>query len=434
MFKNHIKIAWRNIVKNKVYSIINVGGLAIGLSCFLLITIYIVKELSYDSYHEKGNQIYRVLHHSNPEDDSHAWVWGNAPVGPALKSDFPEIVEKVQFSGRSAILLKYGTNSFQENDCFYADPTAFEVFSWPLVSGNPITALTAPYSIVLTETTAKKYFGNQDPIGKTIEGIGGRANDGTYTVTGVMKDVPENSHFSFDVLMSMSSFYQSRPQIFDMWGYVDFYTYLLVSSNFDEKAFESKIPSFLEKHIEVVSNDEYYYNISLEPLKNIYLRSKADRQPGVIGSLANIYIFAIIGLFILIIACINFMNLSTARSLERAKEVGVRKVIGANRKGLIYQFFGESLVLVFLSSIVGLLLTFVALPWMANLTGISFYIKDVVNIPLLLFFFGTALLTAIFSGSYPALVLSGFKPISILRGTYKKSPQGANLRKGLVVF
>lgn len=434
MFKNHIKIAWRNIVKNKVYSIINVGGLAIGLSCFLLITVYITKELSYDNYHQNGDRIYRVLHHGDPEDLSKAWVWGNAPVGSALKTDFPEVVEKVQFSGRSAILLKHGANSFQENDCFYADPAAFKVFSWPLISGDPMTALEAPYSIVLTETTAKKYFGNQNPLGKTIEGVGGRANDGIYTVTGVMKDIPENSHFSFDALMSMASFYQSRPAIFEMWSYVDFYTYLLVSNNFDQKEFESKTPSFLEKHLEVVSNDENFYDISLESLNDIYLHSKADRQPGVTGSLANIYIFAIIGLFILIIACINFMNLSTARSLERAKEVGLRKVIGASRKGLIYQFFGESLVLVFLSSMISLLLVFLALPWMTNLIEIDFSAKDVVKIPLLLFFFGTAILTGLFSGSYPALILSGFKPISVLRGTYKKSSQGSNLRKGLVIF
>lgn len=434
MFKNHFKIAWRNIIKNKVYSIINIGGLAIGLSCFLLITLYITKQLSYDNYHTQGNKIYRVLHHGNKDDHTKAWVWGNAPVGPALKEDFPEIEEKVQFSGRSAILLKYGENAFQENDCFYADKNTLEIFSWPLVSGDPSTALEAPYSIVLTETTAKKYFGDQDPLGKTIEGVGGRANDGAYTVTGVMKDVPENSHFSFDVLMSMGSFYQSRPAIFDQWGYVDFYTYLLVSDNFDQKKFQAKVPAFLEKHLEVVSNEEFFYNITLEPLSDIYLSSNADRQPGTTGSLANIYIFAIIGLFILVIGCINFMNLSTARSLERAKEVGVRKVIGANRKGLIYQFFGESLVLVMLSSVVAVLLVFLALPWMTDLTGTNFYVKDFLTLPLLLFFLGTALLTALISGSYPALVLSGFRPIGILRGAYKKSPQGANLRKGLVVF
>ncbi|MEO0902802.1 MAG: ABC transporter permease, partial [Bacteroidota bacterium] len=223
MLKNYLKIAWRNLLKNKGYSVINIGGLAIGLACFLFIAIFISNELSFDTYHEKKDQIYRVAHHSDPDKLSDTWIWGNAPIGPALKSDFPEIVEKVQFSGISDILLEYNNRSYQESECFYADPSALDVFSWPLISGNPETALEAPYSIVLTETTAKKYFGNENPIGKTLEGIGGRAADGTYTVTGVMKDIPQNSHFTFDILMSMSSFYQTRPDIFEQWGYVDFY-------------------------------------------------------------------------------------------------------------------------------------------------------------------------------------------------------------------
>ncbi|MEO1033485.1 MAG: ABC transporter permease [Bacteroidota bacterium] len=211
MIRNYFKIAFRNLLKNKVYSAINIGGLAIGMACFLLIALFIQNELSYDHYHEKADHIYRVIHKGDA-DKSDPWVWGNAPIGPALKSDFPEIIEKVQFSGRSDILLTYEENSFQESECFYVDATVFDVFSWPLIYGEPETALETPYSIVLTETTAKKYFGNQNPVGKTIEGIGGRANDGTYTVTGVMADVPSNSHFNFDVLMSMSSFYQSRHQ------------------------------------------------------------------------------------------------------------------------------------------------------------------------------------------------------------------------------
>ena len=210
MFKNYIKIAWRNLLKNKGYSAINIGGLAIGMTCFLLIAMFIKNELSYDSYHEKGDRIYRVVHHGSEDNLEDRWIWGNAPVGPALKSDFPEVIEKVQFSGRSDVLLEYDKRSFQESNCFYMDPTVFDVFTWPLVSGNPDTALEAPYSIVLTESTAKKYFGDEDPMGKAINGIGGRANDGIYTVTGVMKDVPSNSHFTFDVLMSMSSFYQNQ--------------------------------------------------------------------------------------------------------------------------------------------------------------------------------------------------------------------------------
>jgi len=218
MFKNYLKIAWRNLWKNKGYSAINIGGLAIGMTCFLLIAMFIKNELSYDTYHEKAANIYRVVHHGSEDNFDDRWVWGNAPVGPALKADFSEVVEKVQFSGRSDILLEYNERSFQEGNSFYVDETVFNVFSWPLLSGNPETALQAPYSIVLTESLAKKYFGNEDPMGKTMDGIGGRANDGVYTVTGVMKDVPSNSHFTFDVLMSMSSFYQTRPGIFEAWG------------------------------------------------------------------------------------------------------------------------------------------------------------------------------------------------------------------------
>ncbi|MDT0620408.1 ABC transporter permease [Croceitalea vernalis] len=434
MFKNYLKIAWRNLLKNTGYSIINVGGLAIGLASFLLITIFISNELSFDKYHEKKDNIYRVIHHSNEDSPSDAWVWGNAPVGPALKSDFPEIIEKVQFSGISDILLEYNNRKFQESECFYMDPTAFDVFSWELINGNPNTALKAPYSIVLTETTARKYFGDENPIGKTIEGIGGRANDGGYTVTGVLKDIPKNSHFNFDVLMSMSSFYQTRPEIFDSWGYVDFYTYLLVSDNFDQAAFESKISGFLDKHIETEEREEYFYNFSLESLNNIYLHSTADRQPGETGSLSNIYIFGLIGLFILIIASINFMNLATARSMERAKEVGVRKVIGAERKGLIYQFLGESLILVLVASVIGLVLAFIGLPWLGKLTDKVFEFNSVITTTSILLYFGVTILTGLFAGSYPAFILSAFKPVSVLKGAFRTSQKGTNLRKGLVIF
>jgi len=432
MIKNYIKIAWRNLLKNKAYTAINIGGLAIGMACFLLIALYIQNELSYDRYHAKGDNIYRVIHHRNAED-TETWVWGNAPIGPALKSDFPEIVEKVQFSGRSDILLTYEKNSFQESECFYVDASVFDVFSWPLIYGDPKTALEGPYSMVLTERTAKKYFGDQNPVGKTIDGIGGRASDGVYTVTGVMADVPSNSHFNFDVLMSMSSFFQSRPEIFEWWGYVDFYTYLLVSDNFDVQAFQAKTPAFLEKHLGT-SDSEEYYDFYLESLNDSYLYSTSVRQPGTTGSLSNLYIFGCIGLFLLVIACINFMNLSTARSLERAKEVGVRKVIGAHRKGLIYQFLGESFILVVLGSLLGLVLAFIALPWMTNFTGKVFHIADILNAPTLLLYMGMVLLTGLLAGCYPALVLSGFKPISVLKGSFKTSTSGTQVRKGLVVF
>ena len=432
MFKNYLKIAWRNLLKNKGYAAINVGGLAIGMACFLLIAIFIKNELSYDSYHEKGDKIYRVIHHSNQDDYNDTWVWGNAPVGRALKSDFSEVVETVQFSGRSDVLFKYEDRSFQESNCFYVDPSVFGVFSWPLISGNPATALEAPYSIVLTESSAKKYFGDQDPMGKSIEGIGGKANDGIYTVTGIMKDVPSNSHFDFDFLMSMSSFYQTRPEIFGWWGYVDFYTYFLVSENFDQTVFQSKMPDFLKRNWPV--EEDYYYDLSFEPLKDVYLHSTAQRQPGIIGSLSNLYIFGIIGMFILIIACINFMNLATARSMERAKEVGIRKVIGADKKGLVYQFLGESLTMVLIAAVIGLVLVMLCLPWMREITGKPFFIDEILNAPTLILYGVAAFVTGILAGIYPAFILSGFTPVGVLKGVFRTSPHGASLRRGLVVF
>ena len=432
MFKNYVKIAWRNLLKNKGYSVINIGGLAIGMACFLLITMFIQHELSYDRYHENGDRILRVVHHSNQEDFNDAWVWGNAPVGPALKADFSEVIETVQFSGRSDVLFNYEDRSFQEENCFYVEPTVFNVFTWPLISGNPTTALEAPYSIVLTESSAKRYFGNEDPIGKTLEGFGGRANDGLYTVTGVMRDVPSNSHFDFDFLLSMSSFYQTRPEVFGAWGYVDFYTYFLVTENFNLQAFRSKMPDFLERNWP--SEKDYYYDLSFEPLKDVYLHSTAQRQPGIVGSLSNLYIFGLIGIFILIIACINFMNLATARSLERAKEVGIRKVIGADKKGLVYQFLGESLSMVLLAAAIGLMVVVFCLPWMREITGKPFFTHDILNGQTLLLYISTALITGILAGIYPAFILSGFTPVGVLKGVFRASPKGATLRKGLVVF
>jgi len=433
MFKNYLKIAWRNLLKNKGYSVINMGGLAIGMACFLMILMFINNELSYDNYHEKGEQIYRVVHHMGSAEAEDKWIWGNAPIGPALKEDFSEVTEKVQFSGRSDVLLKYNANAFQESNCFYVDATVFEVFTWPLLSGNHKTALEAPYTVVLTESTAKKYFGNEDPMGKVIEGVGGRANDGKYTVTGVMKDVPQNSHFNFDVLLSMSSFYQTRRGIFDAWGYVDFYTYFLVNNNFDLAAFQSKMPAFLDKH-QTEEEKEYYYNVSFEPLKDAYLNSDAVRQPGTVGSLSNIYIFAIIGLFILVIASINFMNLATARSMERAKEVGVRKVIGAHKKGLVYQFLSESLIMVLVAAAIGLIVVVVCIPWLSAITGKQFSIYEVFGSYMLPLYIGVAVLTGLFAGSYPAFILSSFRPSRVLKGLVSSSPQGVNLRKGLVIF
>lgn len=438
MYKNYFKIAWRNLIKKKAYSAINIFGLGLGIACCFLIFMYVQDERSYDTYHEKGNRIYRLIHglktSANTEEGATSlpfWVWGNAPVGPALANHFPEVEKIVQFSGRFNVLLQYEDKIFQEDDVFCMDSTAFDVFSWKLLQGDPKTALVVPYSIVLTEPTARKYFGDEDPIGKILKGEGGRVNDGNYTVTGVMEEVPSNSHFRFDALISMSSFKQSRAEVFGWWGYVDFYTYFLVNDQFDETNFRAKIQDFVARYH---PNPEWNYTFDIEPLKDVYLRTEAERQPGETGSLANIYVFSIIGLFILVIAMINFMNLSTARSMERGKEVGIRKSVGAERKSLIFQFLGESIIIVFLSMLVAILIIAVAMPFMNNLTGKEFSMEPFINIQTILFGVVAMLLIGLLAGSYPAFVLSGFKPVQVMKGIVKSNAGGVNLRKSLVVF
>ena len=437
MLQNYLKIAWRNLIKKSAYSAINIFGLALGIACCFLIFLFVQDELSYDKYHANGDRIYRLIHGEKSPDGSTGrpypfWVWGNAPVGARLANEFSEVDKVVQFSGRSDILLSVGDKSYQEEGVFFMDSTVFDVFTWELTKGDPRTALAAPYSIVLTETAARKYFGNEDPMGKLLKGseASGRSAAGDYVVTGVMKDVPSNSHFRFNMLLSMTTFKKSRPEVFDAWGYVDFYTYFLVNENFDRAAFEKKIPGFVSRNLEPESK----YTFAIEPLKDAYLQTDAERQPGETGSLPNIYVFSIIGIFILSIAIINFMNLSTARSMERAKEVGIRKSIGAYRSSLIFQFLGESFIIVMLSLVVALILVSLTLPGMADFTGKEFALQNILNWQMIPLGLGALFVISIVAGSYPALALSGFKIVNVIKGSSNLNFGGGNLRRILVVF
>jgi putative ABC transport system permease protein len=433
MFKSYIIIGWRNLLKKKGYSAINIFGLGIGIASCMLIFMYVQYERSFDKYHEKGDRIYRVIHGGKQQALDAYWVWNNAPIGPALAANFPEIDKVLQFSGRSDILLTYGEKIYQEEDVFFMDSTAFEVFSWKLVKGNPKTALAAPYSIVLTESMAKKYFGDEDPLGKSLKGTDspGRANAGDYLVTGVMEDVPANSHFSFDALLSLSTFRKSIPEIFTNWGYVDFYTYFLVNDNFDRVKFEQKLPEFIDRQM---NDPKHTYVVRIEPLKDVYLGTVAQRQPGETGSLANLYVFSIIGLFILVIAMINFMNLSTARSMERSKEVGIRKSIGAGRKSLISQFLSESLIIVYLAMALAIILVSLTLPAMNDITGRTLVIQNFTTPRNMAVLAGISLVIAVIAGSYPSFVLSAFNPVVVLKGLSKSGKSGVMLRRALVVF
>lgn len=437
MLKNYLKIAWRNLLRKKVYSAISITGLAVGVACCVLITMYVQDELSYDRYNTNINNIYRVLHaYRNikdvdvkaPPSPQEYQVWGNAPVGAALSADFPEVKKVTQFTSPFTYLLEHNDRRFQQDGLLFADSATFDIFSWRMLAGNPKKALEAPYSIVLTKSTAQKYFGNENPVGQTLRAEGQFA----LNVTGVMEDVPANSHFTFNGLVSMNTFRQMKPGIFSEWGYIDFYTYFIVPEHTDMKAMETKIPGFVARH--VPKDDNETYTLAFEPLAAAYLHSQAGRQPGVTGSLSNVYIFSLIAVFILLIACINFINLSTARSMERAREVGVRKAVGAYQKGLVYQFLTESILLSLIAVVLAIVLVLVALPAVSEISGKPLNWRLLLSLKLAPAILCMPLILGLLAGSYPAWVLARFRPVEVLKGQFRSSGSGVILRKALVVI
>jgi putative ABC transport system permease protein len=435
MLKHFLLIARRNLLKRKLYSFINIIGLAIGMTCCVVIALYVQHELSYDRYNTRHDHIYRVVQTFHkvdkgekikspaPEDYQ---VWGCAPVGPALAADFPQVKEVVQFMSPVSLLLEYQNKRIQQENLLCIDSSAFKVFSWKLLQGNPQTALVAPFSMVLTQKVAEKFFGHGNAVGKTI-----RVDNGDlYNITGVVADVPANSQINFTGLISMSTVRKGREDIFNMWGYVDFYTYFLLKDHTDIATMKAQIPAFLKRH----RADDPGYTIAFEKLDDAYLHSKAVRQPGPVGSMSNIYLFCCIGLIILVIACVNFMNLSTARSLERAKEVGVRKVLGVQPSTLRWQFLSESILISLVAAVVAVVLTKLSLPMVSALSGKDFAPKVFLSGQLVAWMAILTLATGLLAGVYPAWFLSRFQPIAVLKGVFKPSHNSISLRKALVIF
>jgi putative ABC transport system permease protein len=431
MLRHYFQIAWRNLLKRKFYSLINMAGLAIGMACCVLIALYVYHELSYDQYHTKRDRIYRVTQSfgaitpGKPSPEEYQ-VWGCAPVGAALQADFPEIEKVVQFMSPNSMLLQHGEKRFQQDNLLFMDSTAFDVFSWKMVHGDPHTALLTPYSIVLTKTIAQKFFGNENPVGKVLRAD----NKDNLTITGVMEDVPANSQFTFNGLISMATMRKIEPDMFNWWGYVDFYTYLLLKENTSIQSVQAKTPAFFKRR----TKDEKGYTIAFEKMTDAYLHSVAARQPGPTGKLHNVYLFSCIAVFILLIACINFMNLSTARSLERAKEVGVRKVLGVKPSHLMWQFLFESILLSLAAAVIAMVLAKPGIALIEKLSGKEIALVNFFN-PLS--FAGMvvfAVLVGMLAGIYPAWVLSGFRPIAVLKGKFIPSGDGVSFRKVLVVF
>jgi putative ABC transport system permease protein len=429
MLKNHFKIALRNLWRHRGFSFINITGLSVGITACFFIFMYVAFELSYDKFHTKADRIYRVVTDiKTPSEtintDVTSWAFA-----PNLKTDFPEIEAFTRVSGGS-FLVRKGEVKFQEEKSLFADSTFFKVFDFKLLKGNAKTALSAQASIIFSQTAAKKYFGDADPVGQTVLITGDAI---PALVTGVMQDMPVNSQIQADMLISMTTLTQKfNKGLDDQWGNYGATSYLLLKPGVDANVLQSKFPAFINKRNGEESRQrQMFATLLLEPLKDIYLHSKRGGQE--VGSISNVYIFSIVAVFILLIACINFINLTTARSVERAKEVGIRKVVGAAKGELAGQFIGESVVLCLIAFVITILLSILFLPLFNQLSGKVISTGVFSNWFNILILFGISVAIGFLAGIYPAMVLTSFKPVLVLKGRFSTGTKGNLLRKSLVV-
>jgi putative ABC transport system permease protein len=445
MLKSYIKIAWRNLMKNKTFSFINVFGLSIGLTCCLLISLYIYHELSYDSYHTQGDNVYQLGTTFVRKGKEDRTANTPAPMAKTMQQEFPEIVETARILSTFAedkTLIQYSSagkqpKSFYETKGFLADSTFFRLFTYHFKEGNPATALNEPRTVVISEEIAKKLFGNEPALDKMIHISSSTNGDNDFRITGVFKPSRIPSHIDARFFMSlkggdMEEYISART---DLASNNMFFTYLLLKPGTDAASLERKFPAFIEKYagadLKAMGFNKKQF---LTSLKDIHLRSNISRNVSPPGSMTYLYILASIALFTLLIACINFMNLSTARSSKRSAEVGVRKVLGAEKQALIRQFLGESLLMAFIAFAFALLITQLLLPVFGQIADkdLSFSVAE--HTMLFAGFLVLAIITGLLAGSYPAFYLSSFKPVKVLKGKFTNSLAAVSLRKGLVVF
>jgi putative ABC transport system permease protein len=441
MFKNYLKVSLRNLWRNKGFSAINIIGLALGLATCLLILFFVADELGYDQYNEKADRIYRV--------DGDIQFGGNhfilavcqEPMGPTLKKDFPAIEQYTRFRNYGGFLVKKGNENVQENRVIYADSTLFDVFTLPMIAGNPKTALTGPNDVVITETTAKKYFNSTDVVGKTLV-----VNDtGNLKITGVIKDVPKQSHFNFDFFVSTIGAIQSWE--LNNWISNNLNTYIVLNKGADPKRLGSQLDAFVEKYmapqVKSILNTDMngfkktgnFVHYTLTPLADIHLHSNKTAELGPNGSIEYVYIFSAIAILVLLIACVNFMNLSTARSSNRSKEVGVRKVLGSAKRNLIAQFLTESILISLFALLLSVVIAWLLLPYFNQVSGKQMTLPELFSKPWLLpLLIVLMLVVGIVAGSYPAFFLSAFRPVEVLKGKLAKGFKGGWFRNSLVVF
>ncbi len=447
MLQNYIKIAFRNLLRYKIFSLINLLGLTIGLTCCLLIALFILDELSYDKYHANADRIYRVTRSFLEKDGSVQLHLGHVapPFGPLIKNDFKEVEEVVRML-QTTRNLRYEDKVFNEQNVFLAEENLFKIFTIDVLKGNPDKALSDPFTIMLSDEMVKKYFGKEDPMDKMMQ------VDGLFAakVSGVFKKFPSNSHWHPDFLVSFSTLRDSaiygEAQLRTNWGNNSFSTYLLLPKNYDTKKLEGQFPAFLDRHMNANMSPDgsaikpsSFTKLFLNKMTDIHLHSQLDSEIEPNGDIKRVYIFGAIALLILLIAAINYMNLATARSATRAKEIGIRKVAGAQQQELMRQFLSESLLMTLLAMILAIGLTWLALPLLEGLTGKDLTILSILNGRFAALALGVTVLVGLLSGIYPAVFMSSFQPITVLKGIFPLGGRGGvsggnvSLRKVLVV-
>ena len=440
MIMNYIKIAFRNLTKYKLISFINLFGLTTGLACCLLITVYIINELSYDKYNEHAKNIYRLTRTFNNSEGvvSLKLSTVSPPFGYYFPTDFPEIKKMTRLLDLGTTPTKYKEKIFNEKNIFIADENLFDVFTVKVLKGNPKNALYNPFSVMLTEEMAKKYFGEEDPMDKTIR----FNNQYDAKVTGIYKAFPTNAHMHPQMLVSFNTLKDSAvygaENLRTNWGNNSFFTYLLMPDNFSPESMEARFPAFLDKRM---AGEEYigqqaskFTKLELQKLTDIHLHSHTDFEAEPNGDITRVYIFSAIALFILLIACINYMNLSTARSALRAREIGIRKVIGAGRNELIAQFLGESVLMCWAAILLAGVLTYLTLPWLNKVSGQDLSIDTLMRPGIITALFLIPFVVGIISGIYPALFMSSFQPVKTLKGLFRIDGGTISFRKVLVIL
>ena len=437
MIKNYFRSAWRNFRKNKLFSFINILGLSIGIATCFIIMLYVQDELSYDRFNRNAGNIARVVFHADVNGGKIDESVVMPPLAATMKKDFPEVLDATRITGFGTPKIIYNNRVYKDDRFALVDPNFFSIFTLPMIEGDAKIALAQPGGIVITQETAQKYFGKTEPLGKIIEVY--TDSNRVYKVTGVIKNMPTNSHFHFDLLGSMTSWADAQS---DSWLSSNYHTYLLLKSGTDLKKMEARFPAMVEKYMGPqiqqgmgLSLHDFItkgnsLGFALQPLKDIHLNSNTSNEFEAGGNATYVYIFAGVAIFMLIVACINFVNLSTAGASKRAKEVGVRKVAGSGKFQLISQFLSESIFITFFSLLVAFVLVQLALPAFNNISNkhLSFDVKPVIA------FIGLGLLVGIVAGIYPAFYLSSFKPIAVLKGKLTANHKSFGLRSGLVVF